>query len=1079
MGKQTSWQLLLTSVFFVLLTSWSVQANIDPATAQKLLGIDREPNDYFGYSVSISGDTAIVGVVGNNKLKGSAYIFTRSNGVWSQQQQLIAGDGFRFGYSVSIHGDTAVVGADGDDDWKGAVYIFTRTNGVWSQQQRLTADDGDIFDRFGYSVSVSEETVIIGSPGDDDKGDGSGSGYIFMRAEDGTWTQQVKLTADDGAAWNSFGYSVSLSGDTVIVGAPYNDNKCEDSGAAYIFISNGTTWSQQQKLTASDGTTRQWFGNSVSISGDTAVIGAQIDDEKGLYSGAAYVFTRNNDVWSQQQKLIADDAAAGDNFGWSVMVSGDTAVIGAQYKDGDTGSAYIFIRTDGVWNQQQELTAEDRVADDRFGLAVSVYEDTVLIGAPYDDSTKGSAYVFIRNNGVWSQQQKLNATDGIVWKQFGYSVSVSGDVAVIGAPYTAVLDAPYDDFKGAAYIFTRSDGFLWQQQQKLTAFDGAAGDLFGYSVSVSNDTVVIGAYGDDARKGSAYVFTRINGVWNLQKKLIADDGADDDLFGYSVSISDSNIAIGARRNGDMGRGAAYVFRRIDGIWSQQQKLTTNDGLTDVPLDWFEFGCSLSISGDTIAIGATGDSDNGRRSGAVYIFTYTDGIWSQEQKLTADDGVSDDHFGYSVSVFGDTVLIGAAGYNVWGSPVYLFEGAAYVFTYTDGVWSQQQKLIADDGAAEDHFGYSVSLSRDTAIIGSLNNDDRKGAAYVFACTGGVWSQEQKLTVDDGAGGIWFGRSVSLSGDTAIIGADIHDGWKGSAYVFSSDGSNAPPVADAGSDQTILKIGSTVQLDGSQSYDPEGNSITYTWYFTTKPADSNASLNDQASATPTFNPDKYGIYSLELIVSDGSSSSVPDQVVISLNNIAPVANAGINQSVVQEESICFDGSSSSDANGDALSYMWTLTDKPAGSLAVLDNPTAVTPCITADLIGSYTVSLAVNDGTVDSTPSTAEAVAISRHQASINTLQEVASAINTFNSKVFGNRWMRKIIMRFQINVALMLVKQSNYSAAHAILQNSILGKTDGCTAAGAPDKNDWIRDCASQAQVQLLLQQAIGYLKGMK
>ena len=211
------------------------------------------------------------------------------------------------------------------------------------------------------------------------------------------------------------------------------------------------------------------------------------------------MFVRSSGVWSQQQELTASDGAANDYFGYSVSVSGDTAVIGAYGKISDQGAAYVFVRSSGVWSQQQKLTASDGAASDDFGYSVSVSGDTAVIGADGNNSLQGAAYVFVRSSGVWSQQQELTASDGAANDYFGYSVSVSGDTAVIGA-------YGKNSFQGAAYVFVRSSG-VWSQQQELTASDGAANDYFGGSVSVSGDTAVIGASGKNSNQGAAYVFT--------------------------------------------------------------------------------------------------------------------------------------------------------------------------------------------------------------------------------------------------------------------------------------------------------------------------------------------------------------------------------------------------------------------------------------------------------------------------------------------------------------------------------------------------------------------------------------------
>ncbi len=371
-------------------------------------------------------------------------------------------------------------------------------------------------------------------------------------------TEDAKLTASDGEASDSFGRSVSVSGDTAIVGALADDA----SGSAYVFVRSGSSWIEQAKLTASDGATGDWFGVSVSVSGETAVVGAYGDDDSGSYSGSVYVFVRSGSTWTEQAKLTASDGAVDDWFGYSVSVRGDTALAGARYDDDkgtSSGSAYVFVRSGSTWSEQAKLTASDGAADDEFSRSVSVSGETAVVGAYNDDdngSNSGSAYVFVRSSGVWTQQRKLTPSDGAAFDWFGVSVSVNADTAVVGGHG----DDDNGSQSGSAYVFVRS-GSLWAEQAKLTASDGAAGDNFGFSVSVSGNTAVAGAHGDGGYSGSAYVFVRGGSSWSEQAKLTASDGATSDNFGVSVSVSGETAVVGAHGDDDNGSwsGSAYVF----------------------------------------------------------------------------------------------------------------------------------------------------------------------------------------------------------------------------------------------------------------------------------------------------------------------------------------------------------------------------------------------------------------------------------------------------------------------------------------------------------------------------------------
>ena len=376
--------------------------------------------------------------------------------------------------------------------------------GRWTKTQKFHARDGTYYEYFGHSVSLDGNTALIASLGVDDNGDAIHSVYVFTRTKT-TWTQQTKLSASDGAPYDNFGFSVSLSGDTALIGACADDDNGNESGSAYVFTRNGTTWIQQAKLLASDGAEGDLFGSTVSLSGNTALIGADCDDDGGFLSGSAYVFSRTGITWTQQQKLTASDSAAWEWFGRSVSLDGNTALIGTGAE-----SAYVFTRTGTIWAQQAKLLASDGEADDAFGWSVSLDGDTALIGAELDTNDNGigagSAYVFTRTGATWTQQAKLLASHGTNLDNFGEAISLDGDTALIGAPaYMQIVIGI-----GSVYIFTRS-GTTWTQHQKLRTLDNAPYNSYGSSVSLDNNIALIGAPFDDDKgdqSGSAYVFMK-------------------------------------------------------------------------------------------------------------------------------------------------------------------------------------------------------------------------------------------------------------------------------------------------------------------------------------------------------------------------------------------------------------------------------------------------------------------------------------------------------------------------------------------------------------------------------------------
>jgi type VI protein secretion system component Hcp len=395
-------------------------------TLERIKAADGVARDQFGASVDIDGETAIVGAPQHDASgadAGAAYVYVRQAGVWQLQQKLTAFDAADidlFGTSVAISGDTVVVGALGDDDagdLSGSAYVYTRTGWSWGFQQKLVAGDTAPGDRFGGSVDIELDTIVVGADSDDDDGSGSGSAYVFTRSA-GTWTEQEKLTASDAAAGDSFGEAVAIGADTIVVGSERDDDTSTDSGSAYVFVLDAGTWSEQDKLVASDPGPNDLFGKKVAIDGDTIVVGVRQEDQNGSNAGAAYVFTRSGTSWTQEQKLMASDGEAFDFFGESVALRGDVALVGSigdSDRGADSGAAYLFERAAGVWTEQTKLVADDGVTLDRLGWSVAIAQDHLIAGAVGDDlgSDPGSAFFGSLGPGT-PQILQYMTVDGVI-----------------------------------------------------------------------------------------------------------------------------------------------------------------------------------------------------------------------------------------------------------------------------------------------------------------------------------------------------------------------------------------------------------------------------------------------------------------------------------------------------------------------------------------------------------------------------------------------------------------------------------------------------------------------------------------
>ncbi|MBU0761244.1 MAG: hypothetical protein ABII03_05265 [Nanoarchaeota archaeon] len=392
----------------------------------------------------------------------------------------------------------------------------------WTQTGFLTAPDAGETDFFGISVAVSGDVMIVGAHNDDDLGSNSGSAYAFRNDGD-QWVFEQKLLALDGEASDNFGYSVAIEGDMIAVGATGDDDTGGASGAVYIFRYIGGQWVEEQKLIASEGLLGDNFGKSVEIFNDAMVIGASGADDFGSLSGAAYVFRYNDSSaqWGQEQRLTAfgGGEASGDRFGWQVSISGDVLVI-SSHGDGDNGAAYVFRYVGDQWEEDQKLSASDGVTGDNFGESVSIYGDTIVVGAWRSKSYDGSVYVFRYENNQWVEKQILTL-DAIGHENFGSSLAVFENMIVVGAQNP---DYYAGDKIGRAYVFGY-DGLTWAEEVVLQGDPSSQGSYFGASVGTDGDSIVVGAYSDDGSvpdSGSAFVF---------QKKcsFISDLDGDEDV----------------------------------------------------------------------------------------------------------------------------------------------------------------------------------------------------------------------------------------------------------------------------------------------------------------------------------------------------------------------------------------------------------------------------------------------------------------------------------------------------------------------------------------------------------------------
>lgn len=695
-------------VFVRSTAGWQLEA--------KLMASDRATQARFGASVALAGDMALVGAPndpGGMLRKGAAYAFDRSGASWTQVQKLqpsFAQDNQRFGAALAIANGRAIITAPDFDSGpnldSGVAYVFSRVGMIWTQSEVLTATSPEQFGRFGVSVGMAGEEAVIG-------GAESATAFSFINAG---WSNQGALVAPDAEYGDRFGFSVAVTSSAIIVGAPYDstDNFLE-SGSISIFKKTGATWAWQSTLVPPEVGNLDHFGYAVALENDRAIVSAW----RAQHSrGFVYSLRRNANTWSSLGRIVASDSeinagmglavalsgtivlagaplaqstlgpagsvatfdwsgatpihdsdfstgegASGDGFGGSLAISGDTAVVGAPFRDGptstwgghyDVGEAFVFVRTSNGWALQARLKAVDPEYHSLFGAAVAIADDIVLVGSPEDgldipDSNEpdaGSVYVFVRENGAWLPRGKFRGVDTGSFDRFGSSISISERTAVIGAPGAAGL-AGAD--AGAVYVFTRN-GDEWIQQSRLEASVASASAAFGSVVVVSGDTIAGGAPKDDTpvepRSGSVFVFERVGGQWLEKSKLFLADGRTYDLFGQSVALSGSTLIAGAPSHNGLD-GTVAVFVRTNGSWiphAEWNSDAVNAG----------FGATVALSGDFAVVGAPAIIGDG--PGFTQSFVRSGATWMPASRF--EFSTSRDYFGAALAISGPLTFVGA-------------------------------------------------------------------------------------------------------------------------------------------------------------------------------------------------------------------------------------------------------------------------------------------------------------------------------------------------------------------------------------------------------------------------------------
>jgi hypothetical protein len=635
-----------------------------------------------------------------------------------------------------------------------------------------------------------------------------------------SFTEQQKITSTPRGVGAQHGNAIAISGDTMVVGARFDSTTASQAGAAFVYVLNGGTWTQQAMLLANDGAVADKFGYSVAISGDTIVVGSYNDDAPLSNGGSAYVFVRSGTTWTFQQKLAAAGGTADDEFGFSVAIGGETVFVGAHFADlpgnSQAGSVYIFRRSGTTWAETQKLVPTAAVIlGDHFGESVAFSGGKIAIGASGDDTPEtaaGAVYVFAESGGTYVLQQKLTILGGTNGDRFGNSVALEGDTLVGGAREDAPF--PGQTARGSAYVFEFS-GATWVSQGQLLAGDGASFDRFGYSVAVSNNVIAVGAREDDTfagpDAGSAYLFKRAGATWTQQQKLTPSDPFNGDRFGASVALSFGNLVIGASEkalSAPNGQGAAYYYAPALACSSFNFSPATNfnsgvfpdavavadfnlDGKPDLVTANGSDSVSVLLGNGAGSFGAAANFSVGSFPRSVAVGDFN--LDGKPDLATANNGSDNVSVlqGNGAGSFGTAV-----NFSVGISPVsvavgdFNLDGKPDLATANSG--SDNVSVLLGNGAGS--FGtavnFSVGISPVSVAVGDFNLDGKPDLT-----TANPSSNNASVLLGNGAGS--FGAATNFSVAIAPLSVAVAD--------FNLDGKPDLATANAGSDNVSVLLG----------------------------------------------------------------------------------------------------------------------------------------------------------------------------------------------------------------------------------------------------------------------------------
>ncbi|WP_194534661.1 T9SS type A sorting domain-containing protein [Zobellia nedashkovskayae] len=783
-------------------------------TGYDTLNIVWKNNDCDGDTIS-NGDEVTAGT--NPYLNESLYTDSTYPDAFGEQRIETNDGGAR---AIATNGTTVVAGIRNATGSKVEIYA-KNASGVWKKNQELTSPKTTGTTRFGQSLALSENTLIVSQPYDDENL--PDTVFIYQKDANETWVETQQIEASSAFTYDGFGSALAVSDNVLVLAA----GGIAPSGAVYVFEKNtSNVWVETAELYPSDDLFNGGFGESVAVSGNQIIIGASGYDATG-----AFIFEKQEDnSWKEVQSLSALD---GDNYTYArdVAITENRIIIGdVGYTDitYDQGETIVYEKAyNGIWNEVQTLKASNGYQADYFGDALAMNNNRIVVNMSVDQTDTGWLYVYHKSGGEWTETHILTDPE-ISTLDFGNHVAVaeglivatSGDYVHFFEDASIVIDTDGDGVADsednypnnpclpsqiATYTEYNVDNEIWATSDcdndtvsngeevlngtnpyeaetsvsacvEIASSDGAASDYFGKVLAMSDDgnVLAVSAYYDDdlgENSGSVYIFNKTaEGAWEETQKLNALDGGEDESFGFSLTFAGESLAISTYQQ-DNRTGAVYIYTKsTEGIWQESQKLSASDSAL-----YKQFGYAIAGVENQIIIGAPNDNENGTNAGAAYIFIKgSDGIWAEAEKITASDAEASDSFGISVSIATNIAVVG----SFYDDDALDNSGAAYVFDKTiNGNWTEVAKLKASDPKIYGGYAVSVANSETDIIVGaaSINsNSTDVGAAYVYKkSTEGSWISAEKLTPEDGMAKDKFGLHVAINENRIACGISGDD------------------------------------------------------------------------------------------------------------------------------------------------------------------------------------------------------------------------------------------------------------------------------------------------------------------